>query len=157
MATKGKGLAFQWIVAHVAYSEDDCLVWPFSRDPQGYGHLGLNGKLWKAYRLMCVLAHGEPPTNQHVASHTCGNGHTGCTNPRHLSWKTNSENQLERTAHGRRLPEHNRRKLTPQQKLAVQGLRGTMSIREIASQFGIKRGTVDYYHRKAREAAAGSD
>lgn len=148
---RGKGQAFQWVVTHVPCTSNNCLEWPFSRDPQGYGQLSINGRLWKAYRLMCILAHGEPPTRKHIASHTCGNGHLGCTNPQHLAWKTNSENQIERTAHGRRLKEHNARKLTPLRKNQLMAtLSSERTIREIAEEFGVKRGTVDYYRRKAR-------
>lgn len=147
---RGDGAAIAWVRAHLDYAEDFCLIWPFSRDSHGYGHLGHNGQLRKAYRVMCELAHGPAPSPKHIASHSCGNGHKGCTNPRHLSWKTYSENQVERTTHGRRLPEHNRRKLTPQQKIEVQNLRGKKTIPEIAAMYGIKNGTVSYYHKKAR-------
>lgn len=153
MATKGKGKAFLWIVEHAAYGGDECLPWPFARDTQGYGMFGLNGKSWKAYRFMCILAHGEAPTKQHHASHSCGNGHLGCTNPRHLEWKTPSENQKDRARHGRRNNGLGRygRKTTPAQVLEIQALRGKMPIVKIAEKFGIKRGSVDYWHRKARE------
>ncbi len=49
---------------------------------------------------MCELAHGEPPTPTHEAAHSCGRGHEGCVHPKHLSWKTQSGNQLDRREHG---------------------------------------------------------
>lgn len=152
---KGRGKSFRWIVKHVAYTGDRCLKWPFSRDPQGYGQLGLNGKSWKAYRLMCVLAHGEPPTEGHQASHTCGNGHLGCTNPRHLAWKTNSENQRDRRLHGRQLgqPYGNKGKLTKDEIAVIQAERGVTPIVKLAARYGVKRGAIDYWHKKARLAS----
>src|SRR6185503_14814151 len=99
---KAKGGNFLWIKGHALYALDDCLIWPFCRTQSGYGHIGYEGKLWTAHRLMCQVAHGEPPTPKHVAAHECGNGHLGCVNPRHLRWKTQSENQHDRKAQGRR-------------------------------------------------------
>src|SRR5437879_1542174 len=98
-STKGNGAAMAWIVAHVNYQGDDCLPWPFSR-LNGYGRGGHNGTPFYANRMMCEKAHGPPPTPEHEAAHSCGNGPQGCTNPRHLSWKTPSANQLDRAEHG---------------------------------------------------------
>lgn len=93
----GKGVAYEWLVRHVSYPGDNCLTWPFARDSRvGRGLLGHESRRYWAHRLMCILAHGEPPTPKHQASHTCGRGHEGCVNPRHLEWKTNSENQYDR-------------------------------------------------------------
>ena len=47
-----------------------------------------------------ILAHGEPPTPSYEAAHTCGKGHLGCTNPRHLRWATRSENHMDKNLHG---------------------------------------------------------
>jgi hypothetical protein len=62
--------------------------------------LGYLGDTLYAHRLMCQLAHGDPPTPDHIAAHSCGRGHEGCVNPNHLSWKTYSENELDKRVHG---------------------------------------------------------
>jgi hypothetical protein len=49
---------------------------------------------------MCLLAHGEPPSAEHQAAHSCGKGHLGCVNPKHLRWATPSENINDQLAHG---------------------------------------------------------
>jgi hypothetical protein len=97
----GKGRAFAWLQEHIGFSGDECLIWPMSRDDKGYGQLGYLGGVYKAHRLMCILAHGEPPTQTHAAAHECGNGHLGCVNPNHLEWKTPSANTMDAVRHGR--------------------------------------------------------
>lgn len=146
----------KWLHDHVGYSGDGCLTWPWSCDTKGYAQLKYGDKVRKAHRIMCTLAHGEPPTPKHQASHTCGNGHQGCVNPRHLAWKTNSENQLDRRRHGRPLgnPYGAEGKLTPDQIKQIQAAAGIVPIERLAIAYGVKRGAIDYWHRKARERAA---
>lgn len=101
MANRGEGLGYKWLLEHRSYPHDDwCLIWPFARHNNGRGLGGHNGKSYRAHRMMCQLAHGEPPTPEHQAAHSCGNGHLGCANPRHLSWKTASENLMDCSIHG---------------------------------------------------------
>ena len=83
------------------YHGDDCLIFPFGRARDGYCNVGRQGKSIKVHRLLCQRIHGDPPTPKHHAAHSCGNGHLGCVNPRHLSWKTPSENFLEGQQHPR--------------------------------------------------------
>jgi hypothetical protein len=87
---RGKSACQKWLEDHVGYDKDDCLIWPFS-STRGYGHFKCNGVRSYAHRYMCTLVHGEPPSDEHQASHSCGKGHQKCVSPRHLSWKTQSE------------------------------------------------------------------
>lgn len=99
---KHRGLFMsEWVRAILPYDGDDCLTWPYATDKDGYGLGELGGKIRRAHRYICMLAHGAPPTQRHQAAHSCGKGHLGCVNPRHLRWATNSENQLDRWAHAR--------------------------------------------------------
>lgn len=147
----GNGVGIAFILAHVNYQGDDCVMWPLFIDPNGRATLNHLGKSHKAHRYMCQLAHGAPPTPKHQAAHSCGKGHLGCCNPRHLSWKTNSENQLDRRAHGT-----NKRKgcpkqiLTPAQVAEVRALQGKMPIIYIAAKFSVSRSCI-YYWLKYRE------
>lgn len=98
---KGKGKAFSWLATNAGYQGQECLIWPFARDGGGYGQLINDGKRCGAHRLMCALANGSPPAGAIVnAAHECGNGHLGCVSPRHLVWKTKSENEADRVKHG---------------------------------------------------------
>ena len=87
----------------------------------------------------------------------CGheNGNASDNRLENLSWKTPSENQKDRARHGRKNIGQGRygRKTTPEQVVEIQALRGKLPITAIAERFGIKRGSVDYWHRKARESA----
>lgn len=106
---KGKGRNLAWLKEHVGHASDECLIYPFSKTYQGYGQVGYFGKVRKAHRVMCELAKGPPPTPEHHAAHNCGKGHLGCVNPRHVDWKTPSENRMDQFAHGTGNPPHLRR------------------------------------------------
>lgn len=134
-ALKGKGRGLLWLKSHVWHAGPECLIWPFCTNHQGYGQLGYFGKVVKAHRLMCILAHGEPPTPQYHAAHSCGNGHLSCVHPEHLFWKTPTQNRLE----ARRAPA-GRKRLKPD---VIRQIRESpKSYLEIADEFGVYFGTV---------------
>lgn len=139
MAVKGKSAVLDWMTAQVwHYQSDECLPWPFSRTWNGYGQVGFHGKIQKAHRVMCILAHGAPPS-RHVAAHTCNNGHLGCVNPRHIVWKTPRENLLDRRHAGTLTKKrwNNRGVVTAEQIAEIVALKGVKNQREIAAMFGI--------------------
>lgn len=142
------GAALQWIHDHTLYADSDCLPWPFNRDRAGYGLIDLPLMKQGAARYMCIVAHGEPPSSAHHAAHSCGNGNQGCVNPRHLSWKTPSENQDDRVAHGtsNRGRRNGSCKLTEDQVREIRALKGTLSQSKIAAQFGVQRFAVQAIH-----------
>lgn len=82
------------------YTGDDCLEWPFARLKNGYTSFKYNGDVM-AHRVICKMAHGYPKGEMNVVAHSCGNGHLGCVNPRHLRWATQKENMQEMVMHGR--------------------------------------------------------
>ncbi len=145
---RGGGKAFAWIAAHLNYPGDDCIAWPFSRDSGvGRGRLGYLGKMWWSHRLMCVLAHGEPPTPDHQAAHTCGNGHLACMNPHHLEWQTQAQNHRDRRKHGtaRTNPYGPKSPLTLAQIAQIRALKGKQTQMATARQFGISHANVRYW------------
>ncbi len=89
-----------WMIAHVDYAGDDCLAWPFALKSDGYGQLMFRGKNTRAHRVMCMLAHGEPPHPGYLACHSCGKGREACVNPRHLRWASAYENMADKITHG---------------------------------------------------------
>lgn len=121
-----------WIRKHLDHAEDWCLIWPFSRSQAGYATFG--GKATAVHRLMCEYRHGLPPTEKHQACHSCGRGKEGCVNPKHLSWKTNQENQIERFQLSGYQPQ---RKLTPEQVDEIRSLQNKMPVADIAAKFNV--------------------
>lgn len=144
---KGDGEAFKWLDANKSHSGDECLAWPFSKDPYyGRGRLGWNGKEYWAHRLMCELVHGPAPADKPQAAHNCGNGSGGCVNPKHLEWKTNADNQRDRRAHGTQAgAKGSRTRFTPQQIEQIRRLKGRVPQLALADLLGCKRGTIEYW------------
>lgn len=140
---KGKSSCLEWLYAHVDYQGDECLPWPFSVKNNGYGQFGANGVRGRSpHREMCILVHGAPPTSRHEAAHSCNK--RNCMNPRHLSWKTRSENQLDRAIHGTKALGTYRRnpKLSAEKAVAIRALQGKYTQAVIAAQFGVSDTTV---------------
>jgi hypothetical protein len=90
-----------WIDAHAGYKASECLIWPFARNLNGYAQSTVDGKKMYVHRRMLAMI-CEPPSPKHEAAHSCGNGKIGCANPRHLSWKTRTENEAGKLIHGTR-------------------------------------------------------
>ena len=82
----------------VAAAGDECLHWPFSRLPAGYGIVGGRavGRQY-AHSLACTWAHGPRPEGKQAA-HSCGKA--SCFNPKHLRWATVTENHADKVLHG---------------------------------------------------------
>jgi hypothetical protein len=86
----------------LAHEGDECLSWPYSRNTKGYGKVRLGRRSHIVSRLACELVHGPAKSPVYEAAHSCGNGHLGCVNPQHLSWKTRRENEADKFIHGTR-------------------------------------------------------
>lgn len=129
----------RWLLGHVNHRGEDCLTWPFSLATPGYGQLMVRRKLWMAHRLMCILAHGEPPTSKHHAAHSCGN--RSCVNPNHIGWKTASSNQIDRRKHGTKSVGW-KGKLTPKQVLEIRLLKGRETSVQTAKRYGVTESNV---------------
>ena len=130
-----------WLEAHAQYDGDDCLRWPFAYNPNGYGEAVHNRKVTSANRVMCILAHGEPPTPEHESAHSCGNGKGGCLNPRHLDWLTSKQNQCDRTGHttdNRGLRAH-ANKLSEHQVRDIRAMQGHASPKDVGQQYGVTK------------------
>ena len=84
----------------LAYTGDECLLWPYGRVSKGYALMTAGGMDRYVHRFVCAAENGPAPTPQHQAAHSCGNGHLGCVSRKHLSWKTQAENEADKIAHG---------------------------------------------------------
>lgn len=87
------GESFEWIKNHTSHDGFDCLIWPFARGTDGRGMMSSKyAGTPQAHRVMCILVHGDPPSDMHEAAHLCGKGGEGCVHPGHLIWATHKEN-----------------------------------------------------------------
>lgn len=122
------------------WQSNSCLYFPKSLSRKiGYPTVRNDGLNTNASRIVCRMAHGEPPSTQHEAAHSCGNGHLGCINPKHLRWATHIENVADRTIHGTtaRGERMGLSKLSESDVREIRALRGKVSIVKLASVFGV--------------------
>lgn len=141
--SQGKPLAF--VEAALVASTDDCILWPFGKGLDGRARVVLNGRKRLASRIVCERTHGTAPTSKHEAAHSCGKGHEGCINPRHLRWATASENQKDRVQHGT----HTMGERNPKAVLAESDVHRIRRLsaegktrRALAREYGVSRHTI---------------
>lgn len=135
-----KGDAVKFINETVlTYDGDECILWPFGNNGVGYGQLHIGKRKVYAHRFICEKENGSPPSSLHQAAHSCGNGHLGCVNRRHLSWKTRLENEADKVEHGTLLRGENtyNSKLTAPDVLEIRRLRGVVYQQDLAARFGV--------------------
>jgi hypothetical protein len=128
----------------VAYTGNDCLLWPYHRNWSGYGVIEFRGQRnYRVHRIVCERVHGLPPEAKSVAMHACGN--PACVAPAHLRWATQRENLADRVNHGTmtRGSRQGHAKLTESdipriRTLAKLGTNNT----KLAQQFGVSRRTI---------------
>lgn len=146
----GIGKGIRWIREHVNYSGDECLPWPLHRR-RGYGIFYHFSIRYQAHRYMCELVNGPQPSPSHETAHSCGNRE--CVNPKHLSWKTRSENQLDRRIHGTKSRPNWWKgdgagsKLTGEQVAEIRALKGIKTQDELAAAFGCTHSNISHIQR----------
>lgn len=148
------GEPLRWIEDHANYQGEDCIRWPFSMTEDGPSTIVFEWRHVTAGRVMCILAHGSPPTPEHETAHSCGNGHLGCMNRRHLRWATAQENQLDAIKHGTQTglryfgSAHFMAKLDEEKVRTISALMHTgLGNAEIARRFGVEPSTISSIRR----------
>lgn len=128
----------------LTHTSDDCLIWPHARNSDGYGMIAIDGKSTRVSRIACEAEHGKPPTPEHEAAHSCGNGALGCCSKKHLYWATSAENSADKIGHGtaNRGERHLWSKLTAAQVLQMRDMAATSTPAELAKRFGVSRRNV---------------
>ncbi len=127
----------------VTCTDDECLIWPFGTNAYGYA---MKGGVYVA-RFVCEKVHGSPPSRNYDCAHSCGKGHLGCVNPKHLSWKTRAENHADKVVHGthRRGERSNLAKLSQEEVLEIKYSKTNQRI--TAELYGIDQSTVSDIRR----------
>lgn len=136
------------VVLH--HKGDACLIWPFSRDADGYGRVQISGKTRKVHRQACIDTYGPPPSPTHEAAHLCGKGADACCNISHLAWCTQLENHSHKVAHGtvQRGERNHFTKLKEHEVRQIRLLFGSVPREEIAALFHISPSHVTSIHRR---------
>lgn len=142
------GDPFAWLREHCTDATDDCTEWPFARLSDGYGSIQYAGRTHSAAHVMCILAHGEPPTPEHEVAHGCGCGPSGCVSPRHLRWATRAENQADRLIHDTSPRGENcgTSVLSEADVRELRRLQGHLTLAELSAQYGVSRSTISAIH-----------
>ena len=128
----------------LSYEGDECLIWPYTRIPNGYGQLRKDGRMMIVSRVLCEDANGPPPSPEYQAAHSCGNGRKGCVNKRHLSWKTALDNTHDKVCHGTQLrgSQVYQAKLSEEQAREILSLKGVERGAAMARRFGVSETAV---------------
>jgi len=127
----------------INYEGDDCLIWPFLLNQDGYAHTGSH-RLRNKYgsqvisRAVCIIVHGAPPTPKYDAARSKKCISRACINPKHLKWIIHEENVSSDV----RGEDHYIIALTNDQVLEIRQLAGIKKPKDIAAQFGVGRGII---------------
>ena len=132
------GLQKDFVAAALSSNDDGCIVWPFTKGPNGYGKIKLSYASKDVHRYVCDLAHGPAPDKAHAA-HSCGV--RTCINPRHLRWASAHENMTDMACHGT-LPRGSKRagaKLNEADVMEIRSLAGVVTQSDLAARYGVCR------------------
>lgn len=123
-----------FLILAMEYEGDECLLWPYARNDQGYPQFRRGKDIFYAHRVICEKVNGP---SWKEATHSCNRGKDGCVNKRHLSWKTHTENMADKKVHGTQVrgSDQNGAKLTEDQVMAIRA--STLSNRLTGIQFGV--------------------
>lgn len=95
-----RGVIAAFVEAAIVSETDDCINYPFARDAFGYGRYNPGTGTLGAHCYVAGRVHGPKPSPAHETCHSCGNGHEGCINPRHVYWGTRKDNVHDAIKHG---------------------------------------------------------
>lgn len=131
------------------YESENCLIWPFSRDGNGYGRIFDSKTKQNAsvHAIVCKIKYGPKPVNKTEVAHTCGNGKLGCVNPIHLKWATHKENMDDKVIHNttNRGERQGKSKLTENDVIEI--LKSTITYKQLSKKYNVHEGTISLIKR----------
>ena len=95
-----RGEIAAFVRAAIESTTDDCIEFPYCRDKFGYGRFNPGKNTVGAHCYVAEQVYGAKPSQEHECCHSCGNGHLGCINPKHLYWGTRADNVRDAINHG---------------------------------------------------------
>lgn len=132
--------------------EDECWEWKASKIKNGYGRIGVGGKLKLAHRVSWEMANGAIPDNNNYHGtcilHKCDN--PSCVNPNHLFTGTQKDNINDAVNKGRAERIKSKGEANISAKLTYKNARqirevynmGVASYRVLAIMYGVTRSTI---------------
>lgn len=124
-------------------TETGCWEWKRWVQPNGYGVLWIEDKVWGVHRLMHII-HNGALSSEEIVCHTCDN--PSCVNPDHLWSGTHKDNmqdamQKGRAIKGERVPSA---KLTKEEVLEIREKYSSSDIsqRDLADQYSLTKSTI---------------
>lgn len=128
---------------------DECWLWKGPKTDAGhgffYGALCIDGKPWRAHRLMWTLANGPIPPKMHICHHC---DVPLCCNPAHLFLGTNADNMADRNSKQRQA-RGEKQALAKLTEESVSFIRSTYSrgdkqsgVKPLARRFGVTPRTI---------------
>ena len=141
----------EFMSAAIESDSDECIIWPFNKDRDGYGWMNHVGQR-RAHRVAFSLKNGGIGGKMHVM-HSCDN--PSCINPKHLSLGTHQDNMLDMSRKGRavlpaadnRGERHGKSKLTEADVVRIRNSKS--SHLELSLEFNVARQTIsDVIRRK---------
>lgn len=114
-----------------------CWFWTGAFRDNGYGQLGVHGRVYKAHRTAYFLKHGIEPKG--IVRHTCDDKR--CVNPDHLvngTQKDNCDDMVRRGRSTKGRPFNGGQRLTKVQVNEIRQLCSKgVTQREVAKRFGV--------------------
>ncbi len=140
-----RGERLRWISDVLMATEtDECVPWPFNRTEAGYPVVHVDGRSTTATRVICEKVEGPPMEPWYEAAHSCGKGHEGCVNHRHLRWATPVDNRADMREHGtyRAGSAHFNARLTEDERSYIKASRNLKKNSELARELGVSTTTI---------------